>query len=90
MATWGAIEKPAGHFNEHGSGEEGAVVQPHVTGGNAPRHPVDYNATDGRHGRETGLRPWTSVDPMSGPTSDTDFGTSAGRFPDGPGVWRQT
>lgn len=56
----------------------------------APHHAVDYSATDGRHNRETGFAPWSSIDPNSGPTSSSDFGDSAGRFPDGPGVWRQT
>jgi hypothetical protein len=90
MADWGALEHATGHFNERQVGEEGTVVQPHANGGNAPHHDVRYDATDSRHGRETGLRPWVSVDPMSGPTSDEDFGTSAGRFEDGPGAWRQT
>lgn len=55
----------------------------------APHHAVDYNATDGRHNRESGLAPWGSVEPGSGIASSDDW-TRAGAFPDGPGAWRQT
>lgn len=87
--TWGPVSKPAGHFDEHGIGDEGEVVQPHVHGGNAPRHDENYDATDGRHNRAD-HQGWVSVDPLGGPTSETDFAVHAGRFPDGPGPWRQT
>jgi hypothetical protein len=87
--SWGPVEHPVEHFSGRAVGEEGAVVQPHVNGGNAPRHAVDYNATDGRHGRESGMSPWDSVDVNSGVASDTDW-SKTGSFPDGPGSWRQT
>jgi hypothetical protein len=88
--SWGPLTHPVHRFADHATGEEGDVVRHSPSGEGAPTHPVDYNATDGRHNRESGLAPWTSVDSMSGPVSDTDFGTPAGRFPDGPGAWRQT
>jgi hypothetical protein len=69
--------------------EEGAVIQPHTRGGSSPHHDENYDATDGRHSRPD-HQGWMSVDPMSGITSDTDFGAHTGKFPDGPGVWRQT
>jgi hypothetical protein len=89
MADWGPIDKPMSH-GKTVAGEEGAVIQPHASGGDAPRHAVRYDATDSRHNAEAGLRPWTSIDPMSGPVTDTDWDHSTGRFEDGPGVWRQT
>jgi len=89
-STWGPFEHPMERGGRPVGDTGGAVTQPHASGGSAPHHDVSYNATDGRHSRESGLSPWKSVDPMSGPTSDTDFGASAGRFPDGPGMWRQT
>lgn len=90
--SWGPLGRPMHRGSaDRAIGEEGDVVRFAETGAeHAPSHSVDYNATDGRHNRESGLAPWTSIDPLSGPTSDTDFGTSAGRFPDGPGAWRQT
>jgi hypothetical protein len=89
VGSWGPVEHPTDKGGP-AAGAEGTVTQPHVRGGDAPRHPTDYNATDGRHNREAGLRPWASVDHFSGPTSDTDFGSTTGSFEDGPGVWRQT
>ncbi|HEY1705616.1 MAG TPA: hypothetical protein VGG75_38510 [Trebonia sp.] len=89
-ASWGPVERPAGRGGRP-IGAEGTVTQPSEGSlGAGPHHEVRYDATDGRHGRESGMHPWESVDPMSGPTANTDFGQSAGRFPDGPGAWRQT
>jgi hypothetical protein len=90
-SSWGPIHEQPADRNTMPVGSEGSVTKSSPTSfEGAPSHPVSYNATDARHNRESGLAPWQSVDPMSGPTSDTDFGSSAGRFPDGPGVWRQT
>ena len=88
--SWGPVTKPAGNYNEHAPGTDGEVVQPHVSGGSAPRHPVNYSATDSRHGHERDMMGWPSIDQMSGPVTATDWENSAGRFPDGPGAWRQT
>jgi hypothetical protein len=52
-------------------------------------HSVDYNATDGRHNRESGLGPWKSVDDGSGEVTAEDWEHVAKRFPD-TGVWKQT
>lgn len=75
---------PLGHPTTEGKtpGEEGAVEQ----GGG---HSDNYDATDGRHSKPD-HEGWKSVDPMSGHISDTDWASGTGRFPDGPGPWRQT
>lgn len=89
MADWGPIRKAVTE-GKTVAREDGAVVQFSATGGaHAPTHPQDYDATDGRHGRELRIREWPSVDDGSGIANDTDWGLT-GRFPDGPGVWRQT
>jgi hypothetical protein len=91
VGSWGPVEHPTGRGGSHpATGAEGTITQQHVNGGDAPRHPIDYNATDGRHNRESGLAPWKSVDPNSGIVTDTDWETPVGHFVDGPGVWRQT
>lgn len=89
MADWGPIRK-AVTDGKTVAGEEGTVTQPHVSGSDAPRHEVDYDATDGRHNRESGMGPWRSIDSQSGICSDTNWETPHSRFPDGPGIWRQT
>lgn len=89
-ADWGPPTSPVQRGGQP-VGTEGNITRPSpssLTG--APTHPVSYSATDSRHNLETGFRPWTSVDVNSGPTSHDDFGSLAGRFADGPGVWRQT
>jgi hypothetical protein len=86
--SWGAISKPT--TSGRAIGEEGAVIQPHASGGSSPRHEVNYSATDARGGHARDLSGWASVDHMSGPVTDTDWENSTGHFPDGPGVWRQT
>lgn len=90
MADWGPLPHPMTD-GKTVAREEGAVTQPKADNRTAgPRHDVNYDATDSRHNREAGLAPWDSVDVNSGPTSDTDFDSLAGRFEDGPGAWRQT
>lgn len=80
-----------GERNQRPIGEPGMVTQPTPDDLNAePRHDIDYNATDGRHNREAGLAPWHSIDERSGIVTDSDWENPVGRFPDGPGVWRQT
>lgn len=89
MADWGPVE----HVTDGSSlaiSAEGSIVRHSMSGAGAPSHPTDYNATDGRHNRESGLAPWQSVDPRSGIVTDTDWETPVGHFPDGPGAWRQT
>lgn len=87
--TWGPIEKAVTH-GKTVSREDGAVTQPHVSGGDAPHHTVDYNATDSRHNYERGMRPWKSVDSGSGECTPGEWDHVSHAFPDGPGPWRQT
>ena len=89
--SWNPLDRPMHRVSaDRAIGEEGSVVQFSETGGeHAPRHDENYDATDGRHNRAD-HQGWISVDPMGGPTSETDFAEHAGRFPDGPGPWRQT
>jgi len=94
MATrsWGPVEKPVEHnVKPIAADAEGDVVEIAHTGTKEvnPRPDENYNATDGRHNKAD-HQGWPSIDPKSGPTDLHDFGDSAGRFPDGPGKWRQT
>lgn len=87
---WGPPTSPV-QRGGHPVGMPGTVTQPTPSSLSAgPNHAVRYDATDARHNLETGFRPWTSVDTMSGPTSHDDFANRTGSFVDGPGVWRQT
>lgn len=91
VGSWGPIAPPAGRGGDPVGAKSGEpTLSTPSTHEGAPRHAVNYNATDGRHNRESGLAPWASIDHFSGPTSDTDFGSTTGSFEDGPGVWRQT
>lgn len=88
--SWGPIHKVTTDGKTVGR-EDGDVTQHHVTGGDAVRHPVSYNATDARHGHENNIGGnWPSIDHMSGPVTEHDWDHSTGHFPDGPGPWRQT
>jgi len=76
--------------NDKALGTPGDITQPAPgSPSRSPKHAENYDATDGRHNRAD-HQGWESVDPRSGPVSDTDFGDSTGRFEDGPGPWRQT
>lgn len=88
MSNWGPVTKPTVsgaktllspgdpvEFDENGAKE-------------APRHPDDWNATDGSHGGSD-AHGWASVDHCSGPVADGDWSHPTERFPDS-GVWRQT
>ncbi len=87
--TWGPIQPPHGRATDP-IGEEGEpTLSTPAQHEGSPRHAVRYDATDSRHNLETGQRPWESVDVNSGPASHEDW-SPAGRFPDGPGAWRQT
>jgi hypothetical protein len=89
-STWGSVGHPTERPHRQVGDTNGAVTQPsEASQGAAPYHAVRYDATDSRHSREAGLSPWDSVDVNSGIASTTDFGKT-GRFPDGPGAWRQT
>lgn len=89
MADWGAIHKATTDGKTPGSGETGEVVQHHPAGGAAVHHETNYDATDSRHGRESAVAGWPSVDSTGGEASPGDL-APRGAFPDGPGVWRQT
>jgi hypothetical protein len=91
MADWGSIHKATTDGKTPGSGEEGTVIQPGINApAHGPRHEVNYSATDERGGHARDLSGWKSVDHMSGPVTESDWESSTGHFPDGPGVWRQT
>lgn len=87
MADWGAIHKAG--TDGRPVGEPGEVTQHHPGGGTAPHHETRYDATDARHGRESAIAGWPSVDKDAGPASRVNW-APAGLFPDGPGPWRQT
>lgn len=92
MGNWGPVEKPVEHgVKPIAAHAEGDVTEPTEPGGgkSAPHYSVDYNATDGRHNRESGMEGWESVDKNSGCDAEDGF-VARSRFPDGPGVWRQT
>lgn len=82
--SWGPIEHPVGHNDD----ESGQVEQPNEQGSDSGRN-ENYNATDGRHNKAD-HQGWPSIDSNSGETSQNDFADKTGRFPDGPGPWRQT
>lgn len=88
MSAWGPVTKPtvsgvkkilspgtAVENDEHGAKE-------------TPRHPDDWDATDGSHGGSD-AHGWTSVDHCSGPVADGDWSHPTSAFPDS-GVWKQT
>lgn len=90
--VWGPVEKPVEHNVRPiaADGAEGQVTEPHPDDREAePRPAENYNATDGRH-TKSDHQGWPSIDPNSGETDMHDFGHGTGRFPDGPGRWRQT
>lgn len=88
--TWGPIHQ-ATTDGKTVAGEEGAVIQPGTNSpSHGPRHEVNYDATDSRHGHARDLSGWVSVDHLSGPVTGEDWEHSRGHFPDGPGAWRQT
>ena len=90
MADWSLLPHPVEQNNRPIGAKDGEVTQPSESSrGAGPHHAVRYNATDGRHSRESGMAPWTSVDVNSGEASESDF-SKTGSFPDGPGAWRQT
>ena len=88
--AWGPVTKPAEHnVKPIAADAEGAVTEPHVGGREvSPAPHENYNATDGRHNKAD-HQGWPSVDDRSGTDVGTD-GKAHGRFPDGPGRWRQT
>lgn len=81
--TWGPIGHPTGHHDD----ESGSVEQPDEHGSDSGRN-ENYNATDGRHSKAD-HQGWPSIDGNSG-TDVGEDGKAHGRFPDGPGKWRQT
>ncbi|HEY1700883.1 MAG TPA: hypothetical protein VGG75_14325 [Trebonia sp.] len=83
--SWGPIHQATTDGKTAGHGD-GTVTTPHV---GSSLHGENYDATDGRHNKAD-HQGWPSVDHLSGPTSHDDFGSKAGSFEDGPGVWRQT
>jgi hypothetical protein len=88
--TWGPIEKTVEHnVKPIAADAEGTVTEPHVAGREASPTPNEnYNATDGRHNKAD-HQGWPSIDGNSG-TDVGEDGQAHGRFPDGPGKWRQT
>lgn len=78
--SFGPLEHPTTEGKT--PGEEGSIES-------QGHHTDNYNATDGRHSKPD-HQGWESVDPKSGMVSDTDWASGTGRFPDGPGPWRQT
>jgi hypothetical protein len=86
--SWGPLTHPTTEGKTTGA-TDGAVTQPDEGGTGSPKHPMNYDATDGRHSipNHDG---WVSVDPKSGCMSDGDWEGISSRFPDGPGPWRQT
>ncbi len=90
-SSWGPVEKPVEHDVKPIAAEaEGSVTTPEPT---ARTHgPItgneNYDATDGRHSKSD-HQGWESVDGNSGTHAEGDF-IAKGRFPDGPGKWRQT
>lgn len=85
---WGPIEKAEHHNVKPIAAEaEGAVTEQHPSGGDGTRN-ENYNATDGRHNKAD-HQGWPSIDGNSGCDVGED-GQAHGRFPDGPGPWRQT
>jgi hypothetical protein len=89
--TWGPIEHPEEHnVKPIAADAEGSVTEPHPNSREAaPKPHENYDATDGRH-TKSDHQGWPSIDPKSGETDPHDFGKGTGRFPDGPGKWRQT
>lgn len=92
MATgWGPLTHPT---DDHSSGKTvgsptGDVRQPDENSVEAaPKHPTNYDATDGRHSKPN-HEGWETVDTMGG-TNVGDDGCAHGKFVDGPGPWRQT
>lgn len=89
--SWGQVTKPAGRHNELSCGDEGSVTRGSASSSlGGPSHPVNYSATDARHGHERDMMGWPSIDHNSGPVTESDWEHSTGHFPDGPGAWRQT
>jgi hypothetical protein len=88
--TWGPIEHPVEHNVQPIAAEaEGKVTEPHPGSREAnPRPNENYNASDGRHNKAD-HQGWPSIDGNSGEGVGED-GKATRRFPDGPGVWRQT
>lgn len=69
-------------------GVPGEVTEQHPRGREpGPKPNENYDATDGRHNKAD-HQGWPSVDSRSGYVDDQLQSTR--RFPDGPGVWRQT
>ena len=90
--SWGPVGKPVCRHEDVAVGAEGEVTRgtvPSSTLG-SPSHPVNYSATDARHGHERDMMGWPSIDHNSGPVTESDWANSTGHFPDGPGAWRQT
>ena len=86
--SWGPLTHPTTEGKDVGS-TDGAVTQPKQGGSGSPSHPMNYDATDGRHSKPN-HEGWETVDTMGGSVSDTDWAEGTGKFPDGPGPWRQT
>lgn len=87
--SWGPVTKPTvkGAKKLLSAGTPDENTQP-GDGSGTPRHPDDWNATDGSHGGSD-AHGWTSVDHCSGPVADGDWSHPTSRFPDS-GPWRQT
>jgi hypothetical protein len=89
MATgWGPVEHPVTEGKTTGS-PDGAMTQPDEHGSGSPSHPMNYDATDGRHSKPN-HEGWETVDTNGGCVADGDWATVTSKFPDGPGPWRQT
>jgi hypothetical protein len=82
--SWGPIHKATTDGDGLGA-EEGTVTQPKEKGSGSPTHPMNYDATDGRHSKPN-HEGWVSVDGKSG----EGWESAGAKFPDGPGPWRQT
>lgn len=89
--SWGPVEHPEQH-NVKGiaADAEGVVTEPHPNNREAsPKPHENYDATDGRHSKPD-HQGWESVDTKGGEVDLHDFAKGTGKFPDGPGKWRQT
>lgn len=88
--TWGPVEHPVEHnVKPIAADAEGTVTEKHpASSEDHPKPNENYDSTDGRHNKAD-HQGWPTVDYRSG-TNVGEDGKAHGKFPDGPGRWRQT